>query len=177
MTFVLKIVAILIVATACSQKMNLQAPTDAQNEGSMKITILSQETAVADGFAELTVQVLVQDLLGNVVTNYKPTIQLKNALGVNYSECALTGSDGKTSCQFRATLEGIKEVVIGNRAVEIEFIDSPISKANMFSIVSSSQSGVSAGSDSINSSVGVSFDGPRQEMSPWFLRTDIAIRY
>lgn len=163
---------------ACSQSTGVSAPTQGQVDSSLRVTVLSQNSVIADGFSDLIVTALIEDLLGNKLISFTPSVGVKaGSLGVNFSSCTVTDSLGQTTCTFRSTLGGSKNVLIGGRTIAVEFIEVPANLSSQFAIVASAQFDELAGTDFVSSTIGATFDQPRQEFSGWLLRTDIAVQY
>jgi hypothetical protein len=177
MRFFLRIIFPFFSFVACSQNIKLNQPTDLQSSSTVRVTILSQTSLVAaDGLSDLTVQIHVDDLLGNVVNSYKTPTQVSSGLGVNYANCTLTNSAGNATCIYRATIDGIKNILIGQTELQISFVTSSEQKGSLFAVVPSAQSKVSAGTDEVRSTVGATVDSPRQQTSSGVVYTDISIQ-
>lgn len=175
-------------AVACSQSVTI-------DPGSMpsllKFTVLSKDSVIADGFTDLTVTVKVEDGFNKFKANYVPVIApatsiSNSALGVNHYVCSATNSEGIATCKFRSLYEGNKRfdfVGAGNQGdqdVDIVFVASPEKKGQLFDIVSSAQMIENTGNgDWISSTVGKTYDSPRQRMNgnEWLFRADISVKY
>jgi hypothetical protein len=144
----------------------------------LKYSVISKTEALADGFTDLTVDVLVEDLLGHVMANYIPPTSLIGDSGVNYISCTPSNPSGISICTFRSQLEGKKTVKFGSAtAATITFNPVTIKNAGQFGVISSMQiNGATSDGSFASSSVGNIVDHPKQRGSNWIVYTDPAVR-
>jgi hypothetical protein len=155
--------------------------TDISNTGGsqgLKYSVLSKTEALADGFTDLTVDVLVEDLLGHVMANYIPPTALIGDSGINYISCTPSNPSGISQCTFRSQLEGKKTVKFGSAtAATITFNPVTIKNAGQFGVISSMQiNGETSDGSFVSTSIGNIVDHPKQRSSTWIVYTDPAVR-
>lgn len=172
----LKLFISLLILSGCSQKVEIGAE-DPNSDSALKITVLSKDTVVADGFTDLNVSLKVEDMLGNPVSNYSPTFQLTASTGVNYSTCTVSNSQGLLTCTFRSMLEGTKVLHLpGDQNLDITFLPSREKFVQMFDVVPGSDT-VTAGTSTVSASVGKTYDKPRQRQDEKIMRFDVVVKH
>ncbi len=115
----------------------------------LKSTILATSRGVGDGQTSATVVVLLKNSTGKVVTNHKPSfVFIDNSgasyqgNGVTYSDCAVSNSQGLSTCVIRAITVGPRRILFNNIIIELVgtvYFDPPSRKGTFLQVVSSAQ--------------------------------------
>lgn len=147
---------------------------------SYRYSLLSQTSAKADGFSDLSVTMKVVDFYNRPVAGYSPQFNTNLETGINHSVCESTNSSGETTCILRAHRDGIKNLTISSseQSFQFEFLPAHDSNALLFDAVSGAHSKLAAGTDTVTGTAGKKYNQPRQTIpsTNGSIRTDVSIR-
>lgn len=145
----------------------------------LDIIVISKNTAIADGFSELTLNLKIQDRLGNPQPNIAVAFDRDVVSGINFLECSLSDQNGFAICTIKAHRDGIKELKISgkNQTVQVEFTRQFDKQAQLFDSVGASHSTLMAGPDLIKGSAGKRIDKPLIEESGFTLRSEVSVTH
>lgn len=143
------------------------------------VTVVSKNTAIADGFSELTLTLKVQDRLGNPQQNITVVFDRNVISGINSLDCTDSDQNGISVCKIRAHRDGVKDLKITGKeqVLQVEFIRQFDKQAQLFDSLGASHSTIMAGPDLIKGSAGKRIDKPLIEESNLTLRSDASITH
>jgi hypothetical protein len=148
----------------------------------LKSTILATSRGIGDGQTSATVVVLLKNADDSVVTNYKPNFDFVDnsgsnvaAVGITFSDCSMTNSQGISTCTFKSIQVGARRVAFNNIVINLVgeiFFDAPSRKGIFTQVVSSAQVDKDANGHTVTTSVGAPCAGLKQEVNGWTLFTN-----
>lgn len=143
------------------------------------VVVVSKNTAVADGFSELTLTLKIQDRLGNPQQNIAVAFDRDVVSGINLLNCSTSDQNGLSVCNIRAHRDGIKDLKISGKhqIVQVEFIRQFDKQAQLFDSIGASHSRFTAGPDLIKGSAGKRIDKPLIEESGLILRSEVSVTH
>lgn len=169
--------SLLFLNMACSKSQNVERDL---NPNSYTFKVLSQTTAKADGFSDLTVNMQVMDFYGKPLAGHVTQFNTSVESGINYSSCTPSDSSGMTVCKVRSHRDGMKSLSIPSttQALQVEFEPAKDSNAMLFDAVSGGHAKLAAGTDTVTGTAGKAYNVPRQEIPSIMgaIRTDVSIR-
>lgn len=143
------------------------------------VIVVSKNTAIADGFSELTLNLKIKDRLGNPQPNITVIFDRDVISGINFLDCSNSDQSGLAICTIKAHRDGVKELKISgkNQIVQVEFTRQFDKRAQLFDSVGTSHSTLMAGPDLIKGSAGKRIDTPLIEESGITLRSEVSVTH
>ncbi len=131
----------------------------------LKSTILATSRGVGDGQTSATIVVLLKNSTGKVVADHKPSFVFIDNTGasyegngVTYSDCAVSNSQGLSTCVIRSITIGPRKILFNNIIIELVgtvYFDPPSRKGTFLQVVSSAQVNQVVNGYLVNSITGV----------------------
>ena len=143
------------------------------------VIVVSKNTAIADGFSELTPTLKIQDRHGNPLQNIAVAFDRDVISGINFLNCSSSDQNELAICTIKAHRDGIKDLKISgkNKIVQVEFTPQFDKQAQLFDSIGASHSTLTAGPDLIKGSAGKRIDKPSIEESSLTLRSEVSVTH